>query len=169
MKRKFLLIGILFAISVTMALWQPPFCSPAYDFPITDPTNNDFPPNTAFRIESIHMEAQCLRITVTNTDTAANYIHPSRVYTHIGQTWYFLQALNLDGLNRMKSYYTRHEPEVEFAHFPNNPVAPGETVELHIDYPKHYGILCPGEYLFQFNCTAQNNYSQQINIFFTLE
>ena len=169
MKRSILLICILFTLSVVIALWQPPFCKPAYDFPIADATDNDFPPNTAFRIERVQMEGLCLRLTVTNTDTVANYIHPSRLYTRIGQAWYALQTLNLNELDRMERHYTRHEPEIEFADFPNNPVAPGDTVELHIDYPKRYGILGPGEYLFQFSCTAQGNYAQQMNIFFTIQ
>ena len=146
MKRSILLICILFTLSVVIALWQPPFCKPAYDFPIADATDNDFPPNTAFRIERVQMEGLCLRLTVTNTDTAANY-----------------------ELDRMKRHYTRHEPEVQFDHYPSNPVSSGETVELHIDYPKRYGILGPGEYLFQFSCTAQGNYTQQMNIFFTIQ
>lgn len=168
MKRSFLLIGILFGIAVVIALWQPPFCRPAYDTVLPDNADNYPPPNTKFRIDKVRMEGQCLYLTVTNTDTTANYIHPGALYIRIGQAWYYLQELTLAELDWMERYYTYHEPEVQFSYYLNNPVAPGETVELHIDYPKRYGILGPGEYLFQYSCTEQGNRTRRINIYFTI-
>ena len=168
MKRSILLITFLLAVTVVIALLQPPFCNPAYNTPMPDHIMDAVPPNTKFRIENIRMEGHCLRLTVTNTDTTANYIHPGALYIRIGQAWYYLQELTLAELDWMERYYTYHEPEVQFSYYPNNPVAPGETVELHIDYPKRYGILGPGEYLFQYSCTEQGNRTRRINIYFTI-
>lgn len=172
MKRSILLISILLTIVVVIALSHPPFCKPLYDekIPATSGDYPPFPENTKLLLNDIRAEDQCLYFTVTNSDTVANYILPSTVYIQIGQEWYLLNDLSPAEKKHMRYYYTKHEQETDlWSSTTYFMIAPGETVTLHIDYPKRYGIFGPGEYLFQYYCTEQGNYSRRLSIPITIK